>query len=146
MSIRYWRVILDFLRSIFGDFKSSLKKSSNAITVSSTLAQPKRKFSSYRNPFATGEATRIAPRELLVQTFEALEAWSREHGMPRDNFATPIEFGDALSNRFFTMESDLKETARAYSQLAYGEVSPASDTLDALERLWTSMSTQLASR
>jgi hypothetical protein len=141
--IRYWQVILDFFRSIFGDFKSSLKSSSKPKTTTSNAGPSKRKFSSFTNPFTSGEFSRLSPGELITRSFEALEAWARDHGRPRNGYATPIEFGEALSTQFFTMERDLEVTTRAYSQWAYGNVAPAAETIEALERLWASMSTSI---
>jgi hypothetical protein len=111
--------------------------------MASSAGHSKRKFSSFTNPFTTGNVTRLSTGELLTLSFEALEAWARDRGQSRKGYATPIEFGESLSTHFFTMERDLEVTTRAYSQWAYGNVSPSSEALEALERLWTSMSTTI---
>jgi hypothetical protein len=141
--IRYWQLILDFFRSILGDFKSSLKLSSTPKTMAPSFGPSKRKFSSFTNPFTSGDFSRISPGELITQSFEALEAWARDRGRPREGYATAIEFGETLSTQFFTMKRDLEITTRGYSEWAYGNVAPAAETIEALERLWASMSTSI---
>ena len=53
---------------------------------------PPRPFASYGNPFDTGLDHQLTPDDLVVYSFEALEAWAYEHELARSPHETPMEF------------------------------------------------------
>ena len=138
----HWRVIFDFLRSLFGDLQIAIRPEKK-LAVPTLLRASRRKFASFRNPFSSGRAAGMEAGQLLVETFDALEAWGSEQGLTR-GARTPLEFAERLSERYFNLQTPLRETALAYSRLAYGNFPPEREIRDHLERLWEAMSTRLA--
>ena len=62
-------------------------------------------FSDFQNPFATRQG--MASPEVIRYSFQAVEAWARDRGYPRDPQATPHEFvlalgGSIADNRIIT--------------------------------------------
>ena len=52
-------------------------------------AVPPRPFAAFDNPFVTGAAHRMRPKEVVLYTFNALEAWAYERGRQRRPEQTP---------------------------------------------------------
>ena len=111
-----------------------------ADAVESELREPPRPFAAFRNPFYSGTANRMSPEQLVRYTFEALEAWSFERGAARRREETPMEFAEALSQRFPGLAQDARQLARLYSQLVYARTNPTRECLPVLQRLWDEMS------
>ena len=59
---------------------------------------PRLPFAAYEDPFATGAARRMTPAELVVYTFEALEAWGREQVIERPPEQTLPILGSSVRN------------------------------------------------
>jgi hypothetical protein len=138
--IKYWKLIVDFIKSILRDFQGlRLKAAQKKASEKKIIPIPPRPFSSYLNPFLQANAPAGDPSELLRETFEALEAWSRESGLPREKYATPIEFGNRLIEKNPHMADSLTATTLSYSELAYGQTPPPHDILNSLEALWDLM-------
>lgn len=99
-----------------------------------------RPFASFNDPFATGSARRMKPETLVIYTFQALEAWGREHGRPRGTEETPHEFCSALAGRFPELAGPLGHAERLYAQVAYAAGGPSREQVEGLEGLWRSLS------
>jgi hypothetical protein len=89
------------------------------------LAAPPRRFSSYDDPFASGMAARVPLPELVRYSFEALEAWGRDHGSPRATGQTPHEFTQQLGDFDNSVSREVKQLADLYCQIAYAPSLPA---------------------
>ncbi len=100
---------------------------------------PPAPFASYADPFATGIAVRYSTEELVRYSFEAFEAWAREHGCPRDPDQTPHELARQVSklNRF--VAADARNLAELYAQAAYARVELPEGASDQLRQLWQTM-------
>lgn len=96
-------------------------------------------FASFRNPFASGQARRMTPSQLIVYTFDALQAWAREHGWERQIHQTPSEFSEELSLHVPELGGELQETVGLYVRVAYAKEVSGEESVDALERLWSAM-------
>ena len=101
---------------------------------------PPRPFASFDNPFLTGAAGGMHPAELVIYTFEALEAWAYEQNLKRPAEQTPIEFGSTISERYPDMSPSVTHACRLYARVAYSETIPGPDATAKLENLWQQMS------
>lgn len=98
--------------------------------------RPARRFHRYRNPFETGAAAQQSPAELVVYTFEALEAWASDRGEPRLPEQTPQEFiGSAID----PTAPEARWLATLYNRLAYGEGGITPREADELREVWRAM-------
>jgi hypothetical protein len=98
-----------------------------------------RPFAAYANPFSSGLAAQLSTDELIAYTFEALEAWAREHGCPREPDETPQEFAAHVAAAAEPLAQRVRRLAQLYSQVCY-----APDTVQLadpreLEALWREM-------
>lgn len=138
---RYWSYIVDLLARLWAELLSLFGRKPSGRdaapgTESPPASRPRRPFASFRNPFFSGASEQMSSAELVCYTFEALEAWSREHAIDRSADQTAIEFADQLGRRVPVLANDAAEAAQLYARVAYALKVPAKSRLDALERLW----------
>jgi hypothetical protein len=101
------------------------------------LAAPTaRSFASFKDPFTSGSAARMKPETLVVYTFQALEAWAREHGRPRGADETPLEFTSELAARFPELAAPLALAGRLYAHVAYATGPLSRSQVEELAGLW----------
>jgi hypothetical protein len=97
---------------------------------------PVASFASFRDPFASGQAERYTMEELVRYSFEAIEAWGREHGCARGEDQTPLEYAQQLARRHADIGPETQVLADLYCRVAYGREQIASHRRDNLRRLW----------
>ena len=108
-----------------------------------------RPFAAFADPFATGTASRYAPDELVTYSFEALEAWAREHGCPRRPDQTPHEFARDIGVRVASLAGDARSLADLYCRVAYApgghqpEVGLSAASAGALKQLWQQLRSEV---
>ncbi|MHC4180879.1 MAG: DUF4129 domain-containing protein, partial [Planctomycetota bacterium] len=130
----------EFWQNLFGRRR---KEADEAAGTESGPKQPlPRPFADFADPFATGTAGRYLPDELVRHTFEALEAWAREHGCPRQPEQTPHEFARNLGTRAPSVAREARSLADLYCRVAYAQSAvgtlgtlPAA-SVDPLKQLW----------
>ncbi|MFO7901082.1 MAG: DUF4129 domain-containing protein [Pirellulaceae bacterium] len=96
-------------------------------------------FASYHDPFISGGAERYSTEQLVRYTFEAMEAWAREHACPRDEEHTPLEFARHVAVEHPNLGIQAQQLADLYSRVAYGRERIASDARNVLRQLWGHM-------
>jgi hypothetical protein len=130
-----WRAIRDFWAGLWG------RKPTNAATAEEPLEikVPPAPFSTYADPFTTGVAGRYSLEELVRYSFEAFEAWSREHGCERQADQTPHELARDVSQFNAPMAADARNLAELYSRAAFARGELPDNTRDQLQRAWQSM-------
>ena len=133
------RSFLQELRDLWNRFFGVKRPRSASARDAQQLEIPPAPFSSYADPFATGIVGRYSMTEIVRYTFEAFEAWSREHGCPRQPDQTPHELARDVSKLNAFISVDARNLAELYSRAAYarGELSPAAG--DQLRELWRKM-------
>ena len=110
---RYGPVLLDALRaliaSLFGGFGSRSRRNGRKRPRPSRASRHRRpgRFASFADPFASGLAQNFSPNDLIIYSFEALEAWAFEHDLARSPHETPTEFVHRLGQA----RSDLRQDA-----------------------------------
>jgi hypothetical protein len=93
-------------------------------------------FAEYADPFATGLADRYSPEELVRYSFEALEAWGRDNGIPRDPDQTVHEFSRAVAAIADYLAGSARQLADLYSRAAYAPGTLPPNTVDQLRDFW----------
>ncbi|QEG39017.1 DUF4129 domain-containing protein [Roseimaritima ulvae] len=91
-----------------------------------------REFASFRDPSGEGGD----PRRVIVITFAALEAWSREAGTARHADETPSEFSRRLGGQYPQQQAALQRLAAAYNRVVYGRRQAGELDLQASQNLW----------
>jgi hypothetical protein len=98
-------------------------------------------FSAFGNPFRSGQAQRMTPRELLQYTFHALQAYGREIGCPRFEHETPHEYVERLAVYAPDLELEMRQVIDYYGYEAYaGSPLPATFRTP-LQSLWNKWNT-----
>ena len=138
---RQW--LADFWRNLFGGATS--RAGGDEEQADGRKARLAR-FADYRDPFADGTAGRYRPEELVRYTFEALEAWGREHGHPREPEQTPHEFARGLAAHASSLGDDAGRLAELYCQVAYAPGTLAAAQVGRLSRLWQQLRAADAAR
>jgi hypothetical protein len=95
-----------------------------------------RPFAAFADPFATGAASRYSPDELVRYSFQALEAWAREHGCPRRPEQTPHEFARDLGARVAPLSHDARSLVDLYCRVAYASGNLPAASVGPLKELW----------
>ncbi len=97
---RYGRDLLDALRDCsprcWRGSGSAGRRSGRRTMRTRHPEPPPRPFASFANPFDTGLDQQFTPNDLVIYSFEALEAWAYEHDLARSPHETPIEFVSRL--------------------------------------------------
>jgi len=125
------RELAELWVSLFGRNKGEI-----AFVARDKEAAREQPFAAFENPFATGAANRLTPEELVRYSFEALQAWAFEFGLPRQTQQTPIEFARMVGESRPEIAGDVLQIARLYSMIAYAASRSTPDSAEILERLW----------
>lgn len=97
-----------------------------------------RPFSSFANPVGTAE-----PQQVVVITFEALQAWGREQGVTRTDDETPNEFVRRLVRQHPPLRNSAIGVVDAYNRIVYGQASAGTNEVRTAQELWDAMRPQL---
>lgn len=104
------------------------------------------KFSQFRDPFLHGMAAQWPPAKTIIYTFQALEAWGRGHGCPRDNDQTPHEFAKHLRRIDKDVASNAGQLADLVGKSLYSGGSVTRSDSDRLQQVWELMNANLPKR
>ena len=105
-------------------------------TIESDPSAPPRPFSSFRNPIGREKD----PRRIMVITFQAFEAWTRENGWTREKDETPSEFIQRVAGSLPQMSTAATSVVGAYNRIVYGRGRPTQSDIDAAKAVWQAMS------
>jgi hypothetical protein len=130
-----WKKLLAELRELW-DWFFGHKKTSQEAAVAIEAPAPPRPFAAFADPFLTGDAARMTWPQLVRYTFEALEAWAREHDHPRQGGQTAQEFVISVAAIEPQIAPQLQNLGAWYNQLAYAPRSAAAGSPDPLRQLW----------
>jgi hypothetical protein len=128
----FWAAIRAFWENLFG-IRRAEPAEDEAVTVA---AAPPRPFADFPDPFTTGDAQRWSPRELVAYSFQALEAWGREHGCQRGLEQTPHEFAGCLADCETPLGLEATQLADLYCCAAYSSGTLPRDRVGRLQTLW----------
>ncbi len=100
------------------------------------IETPPRPFSSFANPFRDGAVRRQSPEELVRYSFEALEAWGREHDLSRTPEETALEFARRIGETTPPLDAEVKRLAGLYVRAAYGQGRLTPTSISTLQQFW----------
>ncbi|MGD9633037.1 MAG: DUF4129 domain-containing protein [Pirellulales bacterium] len=128
--------LLDLLARLFGRTTTAAAAAEEETKVQRVRLRP---FADYRDPFASGDATRLAPEELVRYTFEAFEAWARDAGHSRSPDQTPAELVTLATPPQSPLANEARRMARLYSEAAYADARISPSAAASLRELWSLM-------
>jgi hypothetical protein len=76
---------------------------------------------------------------LVRYSFEAFEAWAREHGCPRAPEQTPYEFARAISLRERSLGRSALQLAELFNVSAYAGQSADAGSVASLQQFWAAL-------
>ncbi|HEV2972942.1 MAG TPA: DUF4129 domain-containing protein [Pirellulales bacterium] len=128
----HWRTVLDWLQALLNgwrDLWQMLFGRRQAAEDAASAESRRKSFAEYLDPFASGLAGRWSPGELVRYSFEAFEAWARDHDWPREPDQTVYEFAVQIAGHVEQLASPARTLAELYSWAAYSpRTLPASST------------------
>ncbi len=134
--VSLWQAICKFFR----DLLDALKRRPRPEAVEPVKVEaPKRHFSEFSNPFNTGQASAMAPEELVRYTFEALQCWAVDHRNARGHGETPYEFANRLGQKEPLLADDVRQLAWFYTRMAYAQQAPPESVVQNARSLWEFM-------
>jgi Domain of unknown function (DUF4129) len=132
------QAVLALLASLFGGLfiekRDKLAKDPAAAVSEPVL--PPRPFASFANPFANGLDQRFSPNDLVIYSFEALEAWASEHKLARSPHETPTEFVRRLGQARGGLREDSTRLVGFFVTIVYGQRSFKDEVLPSLRQFW----------
>jgi hypothetical protein len=111
-------------------------KSKEDAEASSAPEPPPRPFASFANPFDAGLDRRLTPDDLVIYSFEALEAWAYEHDLGRSPHETPTEFVRRLEQARPGLGTDAVRLASYFVTITYGRRGFKAEILPPLRTFW----------
>lgn len=137
---QWWEQLARLLESVFGR-----RRTPNTEEPPQVLTSPKvPPFASFQDPFASGAAARQSPVWLVVYSFDALQAWGEELGVPRDPDETPKEYARRLRASDLAGPADFNRLCELYNLVAYagrsGTITLSAEDRHALAAAWRYMS------
>ena len=138
MALNIIAAIAQFIRK-FSDFTPSRKPANKSVAVPSQA-----KFSSfaeYRNPFFTGKDYAWLSEQIILYSYEAVQAWAKEQGMAARPEETAREFCGRLGEHHPELDSLVNPLARLYAYAAYGTKLPPNCDLEPIRELWRRLPT-----
>ena len=133
--VNFWPWLLGLWHGFFGGRVRAGPSPSEADLAKVLLPQ----FVDFTDPFAAGTAGKYPPEKLVRYTFEALEAWARDHGFPRQPEQTPHEFARSIGSQVKSVANDTALLANVYCQVAYAPGTLSAGALARLPHLWRNM-------
>ena len=131
--LEHWR---NFWANLFGGRKDEADSEDRPEGLDAPVRRP---YADFPNPYGNGQVNRMSPEGLIRYTFEALQAWGREHSHTRHPDQTPLEYARVLDLNLPVTIPEIRQLAQFYAAVAYGRRTPSPKSLEALERLWSKM-------
>jgi type II secretory pathway pseudopilin PulG len=133
-----FQAFLAALKNFLNDlFRWGSRKDGAATGSSDLKPKPKRRlFAAYRNPFLTGQDSSWTPEQLVIYSYEALQAWAEEKGIEPHPEQTAREFCRELAGRFPEITDELNQMSRLYGHAAYGTARLPAGDLEPIKNVW----------
>jgi hypothetical protein len=120
-------------------FDGPAKPRNEDATEAAAPEPPPRPFASYVDPFAAGLDHQLTPDDLVLYSFEALEAWAFEHELGRSPHETPTEFVHRLGQARAELRSDAARLVGYFVAIIYGQRGFQAEILPALRQFWRAL-------
>lgn len=140
-----FRAFLSALSEFFSGLLGGKKVRKNAAAkIDAQPEFPPAPFATYADPFAAGIAGRYSSAELVRYSFEAFEAWAREHGCTRQPDQTPHELARDVIKLNAFIAADARNLAELYARAAYAQGELPQTSSEQLRQLWQRMRSGIA--
>ena len=137
--IRSRQLLLEMCRSIMTAFRKflllDLPKPVRP-TGPVPILPPRRPLAEFHNPFFAGDEHSRPLEEIILYTYDAVQAWAREQGIEGHPEQTPREFCQEMSAQLPDMSASLRQLSFLYAHAAYGRRLPADCDMEPLKELW----------
>ena len=124
--------VAQFFRDLF-QLGSRMKRTTGQRQVRTPRQRP---FAAYLSPFLTGKDKSWSAEELILYSYEALQAWAVEQGIQSQPQQTAREFCVRLGETFPAAAAELNRLSFLYGHAAYGNAVPAGCDLEPVRKLW----------
>jgi hypothetical protein len=125
--------IRDFFRQLL-DLVPARKPARSAAPAAP--ARQRRPLAEFKNPFFADKEHARPAAEIIIYTYDALQAWIREQGMEPRPEQTPREFCNWTGEKLPELAAPLRQLSFLYAHAAYGEHLPAECNLEPLKEIW----------
>ncbi len=95
-----------------------------------------RPLADYKNPFYAGQEHSRPPAEIILYTYDFVQAWVKEQGVEVHPEQTAREFCRAMAERSPELASAYRQLSFLYAHAAYGLTLPAQYDMEPLKELW----------
>lgn len=130
----FCRALQEFWRNLFASRHAEPHQKEPG--VPQRAAHP---FAEFSNPFDSGEASRMSLQDLIVYSFNGLEAWATERRCGRRPDQTPFEFSELLGEQVPELAFEVRQVTQLYVQVAFAKASSPAGCEPVLEALWNKM-------
>ncbi len=142
--VRARHVLLEMLRSSWIAVRDFFRRLLDLMPARKPMKQagpelpqrPRRPLAEFKNPFFAEKGSLRPPEEIILYTYDALQAWTREQGMEPRPEQTAREFCEETGERLPELVSPLRQLAFLYAHAAYGEHLPRECDLEPLKEIW----------
>lgn len=135
------RAFIEAVRAFLADLAGiAAAKKVSAKTAIAPASVPIRPFAHYQNPFATGAENARPPEQVVVYTYEAVQAWARERGIEFPPQQTAREFCADLGAKHPEIRWELGRLTMYYAYAAYGTHLPANYDVEPVREIWRHIS------
>jgi hypothetical protein len=131
---QFCRALQEFWKNLFSSGQAEAPPKEPGVRE-----RPAHPFAAFSNPFASGEASRWSLQELIVYTFNGLEAWATEQRCGRRPDQTPFEFAELVGEQVPELASEVRQVTVLYVQVAFARASSPTGCEPVLEALWQKM-------
>jgi hypothetical protein len=140
--IFHWRTLLDWLQALLNGWRELwqiLFGRQKAADDAARAETPRKSFAEYPDPFAGGLAGRWSPVELVRYSFEAFEAWARDHDWPREPDQTVYEFAGRIAAHVEPLATPARTLAELYSWAAYSPRTLPASSVEHIRGFWQAL-------
>jgi hypothetical protein len=95
-----------------------------------------RPLSEYKNPFYAGQEHARPAAEIILYTYDFIQAWAQAHGMEPHPEQTAREFCHEMADRSPDLSGEYRHLSFLYAHAAYGLTLPEPCDLEPLKELW----------
>lgn len=100
------------------------------------LLPRRRPLSEFQNPFYATKDSSRSPEEIILYTYDAIQAWAQEQGIEGHPEQTAREFCSEMTAHLPDLNSPLQHLAFLHAHAAYGQHLPENCDLEPLKELW----------
>jgi hypothetical protein len=142
--VRNYAMILQAIKAFIEaikEFLAGLSETANAKklaakTVPAPDAEKIHPFANYQNPFVTGADRSWSPEQVIIYTYEAVQAWAKGRGIEFPPQQTPREFCADLGGKHPEISHELDRLTVYYAHAAYGTHLPVNYDVEPVRQIW----------